>query len=87
LQLKREERERRQRLEQARIDRLLDEAASLRRATDIRADVDAVKTTVASQATSISPDAVEWALADADRLDPVKSARFLEDIEADDNAN
>jgi hypothetical protein len=36
LQLEREELERRQRLEQARIDRLLDEAESLRKAMDIR---------------------------------------------------
>ena len=37
LQVEREERERQQQLEQARIDRLLDEAASLRRAMDISA--------------------------------------------------
>jgi len=43
LQMDREERERQQELQQARIDRLLDEAASLRRATDIRAYVEAVK--------------------------------------------
>ena len=54
LHLERHERARQQRLEQARIDRLLDEAASLRRATDICACVDAVKTVVASHATSIS---------------------------------
>ena len=53
LHLERQERARQQRLEQARIDRLLDEAASLRRATDIRACVDAVKTVVASRSISI----------------------------------
>jgi hypothetical protein len=37
LQLEREELERQQQLEQARIERLLNEAASLRRASDIRA--------------------------------------------------
>jgi hypothetical protein len=58
LRLEREERERRQQLEQARIDGLLDEAASLRRATEIRAYVDAVNTIAASAATSISLDAV-----------------------------
>jgi hypothetical protein len=42
-----EERERQHQLEQSRVDRLLDEAASLRRAVDIRAYVEAVKTTVA----------------------------------------
>jgi hypothetical protein len=35
----REERERRQQFEQAKIERLLDEAASLRRANDFRASV------------------------------------------------
>jgi hypothetical protein len=83
-------RDRRQQLEQGKIDRLLDEAASLRRAMDIRAYVAAV---IASQATSISmsSDVIErwskWALAEADRIDAVKSARFLEGIETDDNAN
>jgi hypothetical protein len=38
----RQGRARQQRLEQAKIDRLLDEAASLRRAADIRAYVDAM---------------------------------------------
>jgi hypothetical protein len=72
LQLGREERERRQRPEQARIDQLLDEAASLRRATDIRAYVDAVNAAVRREAASIPSDAIErWsqrALAEADRI-------------------
>lgn len=91
LQVEREERERQQQLEQARIDRLLDEAASLRRAMDIRACVDAVKTVVANETASISSEAMErwlkWALAEADRIDPVRSARFLGEIEANDDAN
>jgi hypothetical protein len=90
LQLEREARERQQQLEQAKVDRLLDEAASLRRATDIRAYVEAVKTTVASESASVSPDAIErwskWALVQADRIDPVKTERFLEAIEPDDDA-
>jgi hypothetical protein len=88
LRLEREERELRQQLEQARIDRLLDEAASLRRAADIRAYVDAVRTAVLSENPSVSPDAIErwskWALKEADRIDPIKSARFLEGIEVED---
>ena len=48
LQVEREEQERWQQLEQARIDRLLDETPSLRRAMDIRAYVDVVKTRLAS---------------------------------------
>jgi hypothetical protein len=89
LQLECEARQRQEQLEQARIDRLLDEAASLRRATDIRAYVDAVKAAVASESTSVPPDVIErwstWAHAQADRIDPVRSARFLEGIEADDD--
>jgi hypothetical protein len=58
---------------------------------DIRAYVDAVKTTVASETISISSDAIErwskWALAEADRIDPVRSARFLEDMESNHDAN
>jgi len=49
-----------------------------------------VKTRLASETTSISSEAIErwskWALTEADRIEPVKSARFLEDVEADDDA-
>jgi hypothetical protein len=58
LQVEREARERQQQLELAKIDRWLDEAASLRQATDIRAYVDAVKSITAST-TAISLDAIE----------------------------
>jgi hypothetical protein len=82
LELEREELEHRQRLEQARIDRLLDEAESLRRATDIRADVAAVKAAVANETSSISAEKMQrwskWALAEADCIDPVRSARFFD---------
>lgn len=81
LQIEREGQEHQQRVEQARIDRLLDEAVSLRQATDIRAYVDAVKAAVANQTASISAEELlpwsKWALAAADRIDPVRSARFI----------
>ena len=54
VQLELEERERQQQLEQAR-----DEAASLRRASDIRAYVDAVNAAVRGDNTSISFVAIE----------------------------
>lgn len=89
LQLEREEQQRQRELEQARIDRLLDESAALRRATDIRAYVEAVKTTVASEVSLGSAASVDrwskWALAEADRIDPVKTGRFLEEIEVKDD--
>jgi len=91
LQLEHEELERRQRLEQARIDRLLDEAQSLQRAMDIRAYVDAVKNILASETTSISSEEMvrwsKWALAEADRIDPVRSARFIDTFDEKGDAN
>jgi predicted RNase H-like nuclease (RuvC/YqgF family) len=83
LQIEREERERQ--LEQARIDRLLNEAASLRQAMDIRAYVDAVKSIVMRDTTSISAEETEWALEQADRIDPVRSARFLDTFDEGDD--
>jgi hypothetical protein len=49
-----------------------------------------LKAIVESESTSVSPDAIErwskWALAQADRIDPVRSTRFLRGIDADDDA-
>jgi hypothetical protein len=58
---------RRERLEQARIDRLLGEAEWLRRATDIRAYVDAVKAVFAAKAVAISSERPSNAFNDANR--------------------
>jgi hypothetical protein len=85
LQIERAEQERQQRLEQARVERLLDEAASLRQAMDIRAYVDAVRAVAANENSSISAEELlhwsKWALAEADRIDPVRSARFIRAFE------
>ena len=85
LEIERQAREHRERVEQARIDRLLDEAAALRRAMEIRAYVDAVKAAVESETTAISAEELlqwsKWALAEADRIDPVRSARFIRAFE------
>jgi hypothetical protein len=82
LERERQRRERQQMLEQARIDRLLDEAATLRRATEIRAYVHAVKQAINGEGIGAVADEVErwaqWALAEADRIDPVRNRRFLE---------
>jgi hypothetical protein len=55
----------------------------------LRKYVEAVKTTVANDAVLTSLDSVErwskWALAEADRIDPVKTARFLDEVEAQDD--
>lgn len=82
IELERQERERQRKLEQARIDRLLEEAATLRRATDIRAYVYAVRLSAAGEGINAPAEEVErwaqWALAEADRIDPVRNGRFLE---------
>ena len=71
----RKERERQERLEKERVDGLLADAAALRKAQDIRAYVEEIKTLVETE----SPDLQEWAtwaLAQADRIDPVVSGRY-----------
>jgi hypothetical protein len=85
LQIERAEQERQQRLAQARVERLLDDAASLRHAMDIRAYVDAVRAVAANENSSISAEELlQWskrALAEADRIDPVRSAHFIKAFE------
>lgn len=80
----RKERERIATLEQARIDRLLGEAKALQRARDIRAYVDQVRSLSATLDPPVLDDALaswaNWALAQADRIDPVLSRRFLETL-------
>ena len=77
----RQERERLARLEQDRIDRLLADAAALQQARDIRTYVQEVKNLRASADPPVGDDEFraweQWALLQADRLDPVASGRFL----------
>jgi hypothetical protein len=91
LQIEREEQKRQQQIEQARIDRLLDGAESLRQATNIRAYVAAVQAIDANETASISAEKMagwsEWALAQANRIDPVRSARFIDTFDEKDDAN
>ncbi len=67
-------------LEQARIDHLLGQARALHQAAQIRAYVATVRELNASAADSMTPEALEewasWALAQADRIDPVLSGAF-----------
>jgi hypothetical protein len=57
----------------------------------IRAYVDAVRAVAANETTSISAEELlrwsKWALAAADRIDPVRSARFIRAFEIDGDAN
>jgi hypothetical protein len=81
----RKERERIAALEKARVDRLLAEAQALQRAREIRAYVGEVKALRASLNPPIPMGAIvaweQWAMAQADRIDPVLSRRFLDNEE------
>lgn len=75
---------RRIRFEKERVDRLLSDASTLRQAGDIRAYVEAVQSQCYEENAFLAAgefeDWVEWALALADRIDPVRSGSFLESI-------
>lgn len=80
----RRERERILKEQQARVDRLLGEAAALHQATDIRAYVETVLAKVSHQDAPEKSDRLRawasWALAEADRIDPIKSEQFLQQL-------
>jgi hypothetical protein len=74
------ERERQVKAERARVDRLLSEATAFRQANDIRAYVDTIRGAHASADPASQQELnawVSWALAQADRIDPVRSGKFL----------
>lgn len=79
-QAERGERERQKRLEQARIDRLVKGAAAFQQAGAIRKYVEAIRASQADNS-GCSTEELErwsqWALAEADRIDPVVGAKFL----------
>lgn len=79
IEAERVERERQQRLAQEHIDRLLAQAAAFRQAGDIRAYV--ASAIAASPTAIVDVSAMEnwrlWALAEADRIDPVANGSFI----------
>lgn len=86
IQKRKEEAERKERenlaaLEKARVDQLLGDAAAFRQAADIRAFVADVEARFATGDVSVSQGELEawhtWALAQAERIDPVRSGRFV----------
>jgi hypothetical protein len=84
LEAKRAERERLKRLEQARIDRLLKDAAALQQARQIRAYVEAIRSAQSPSGLSSTEDLdrwSKWALAQADRIDPVIGGAFLSSMQ------
>ena len=80
LKAERAEHERRKRLEQARIERLLEAAAAFQQAGAIRKYVEAIRLTLSSNE-ACSPEELElwsqWALSEADRIDPAVGGAFL----------
>ncbi len=78
----RRERERHVQAQKERVERLLNEASALRQADEIRAYVEAVRATNAAASDPLPPEKIEawatWALAEADRIDPIRSGRFRE---------
>lgn len=80
----RRERERQIKVQKERVDRLLNEASALRQAADIRAYVEAVRAANASASDPLPQEKIKawatWALAEADRIDPIRSGRFLSQI-------
>jgi hypothetical protein len=69
-------------LAEARIDRLLSQAQAMRDAQAIRAYV--LEACSSADAASLDQTNLDrwraWALAEADRIDPVKSGAFLEEV-------
>ena len=77
--------------EKARVDRLLGEAAAFRQAQDIRGYVDAARNSNVGAVVPVPKDQFEewarWANENADRIDPVLSRAFDEDLSFDPKAD
>lgn len=73
-----------QRIEKARIDQLFEDAMCLRLSNDLRAYVEAVQLANRSSPDPVSEEEMAewtgWALAQADRIDPVKTHSFLRQV-------
>jgi hypothetical protein len=89
LQAERAERERQRRLKQARIDRLLKDAEAFQQAGAIRNYVEAIRVAQSSNGVC-STEKLErwsqWALGEADRIDPAIEGGFLASMRDEDDA-
>jgi hypothetical protein len=87
LEAERAEKERQKRVEQARINRLLRDAAAFQQAGEIRKYVEVIRLAM-SRDSSSSIDEVDkwckWALAQADRIDPAIGRGFLKAMQDED---
>ncbi len=89
LKAERAERERRKRLEQARIDRLLKDAAAFQQAGAIRKYVDAIRLALSNSDADPTEELErwsQWALSEADRIDPAIRGAFLTAMRDEDGA-
>jgi hypothetical protein len=89
LEFERAEKERQKRIEQARIDRLLRDAAAFQQAGEIRKYVEAIRLAQSRNGMSSSEEFERWshwALAQADRIDPVTGGAFLTALQDEDSA-
>ncbi|USG61459.1 hypothetical protein NBZ79_00525 [Sneathiella marina] len=80
----RKEQDRKVAIEEARIDRLLSDADAMRKASEIRQYIDNVITLWKERKIGVAFEEItrwkSWAEAQADRIDPVKSGKFLESL-------
>ena len=80
-------RERKRVLEEARVDRLLRDAAAFQQAREIRAYADAIRELKLKDGNAIPSQLdrwITWAIAQADRIDPIIGNSFLMSMEEDD---
>lgn len=80
IEAERVERARQARIMQARVNRLLKDAAAFQQASEIREYVATMRTLQHAEALTTAEDFdrwAEWALAQADRIDPTKNKTFL----------
>jgi hypothetical protein len=87
LAIERAEQERLRRVEQARIDRLLGDAAAFQQAAEIRKYVETIRLTQACDGFSVTGEFErwsQWALAQADRIDPAHGGAFLKAMHDED---
>ena len=86
IEAERAEKERQKHLEQARVNRLLKDVAAFQQAGEIRKYVEAIRQALARDG-STSIETVEqwsqWALAQADRIDPANSGKFSKAMQAE----
>ena len=86
VEAERAEKERQKRLEQARVNRLLRDAAAFQQAGEIRKYVDTIRRTLAREGSSSSEEVEKWsqsALSQADRIDPAVGGRFSKAMQDD----